>query len=64
MVNKAHDKSPGEPVWPGHTVSTEVTRLLATSTPSLVGWKTGYMPFHLKRQPCMFNIPRFPSAYV
>lgn len=42
-------------------VAQELPRLLATSTPSLLG-RTGYTSFFLKRQPCVFNIPGFPSA--
>lgn len=49
-------------MWPGHTGSIKVTRLLTKSASSLLGAKQGHPSLTLKRQPGVFNIPGFLSA--
>lgn len=47
-------------VWPGHTDSEEVTKLLTTPT---LGILDGNQVLPLRRELCMLNILGFPRAY-
>lgn len=50
LRREAHEKTPGEDlVWTHHTVQKP-----PLSQPS--GWKLGFPPLSLKRQPCVFSI--------